>query len=94
MLGMDKIYRIPQFGARVGHSAHPLRVMDRNGTFPARGTATGRRYHTEADARRQESLSPQEAMVEDLMAVVPTFSCRLYGLRSHRKQIREAANDG
>ena len=52
MLGMDKIHRIPQFGARVGRSAHPLRVMDRNGTFPVRGTATGRRYHTEADARR------------------------------------------
>ena len=52
MLGMDQIYRIPQFGARVGRSAHPLPVMDRNGTFPARGTATGRRYHTEADALR------------------------------------------
>ena len=204
MLGMDKIHRIPQFGARVGRSAHPLRVMDRNGTFPVRGTATGRRYHTEADARRfpgggdvapqgltavccrvsgrrqrddlkrqvsamegycpgagvavdewlsevggglhckrkvflslrerigkrkiahlpvayrdrptrfgfdrfehfatrhgctitvvnQESLSPQEAMVADPMSIVPTFSCRLYGLRAYRKQIREAAHHG
>ena len=42
----------------------------------------------------QESLSPQEEMVEDLMAVVHTFSCRLQGLRAYRKQIREAANDG
>jgi len=42
----------------------------------------------------RESLSPQEEMVEDPMAVVPTFSCRLYGLRSYRKQIREAVNDG
>ena len=202
MLGMDKIHRIPQFGARVGRSAHPLRVMERKGTFPARGTAAGRRYHTEADALRfpgggdvasqgltvvccrvsgrgqrddlkrpvsamkaygpgagvavdewrsevgsnlhfkrkvflslrerigkreiahlpvahrdrlprfgfdwfehfatrhgctitvvnQESLSPQT--VEDLMAVVPTFSCRLYGLRPYRKQIREAAHHG
>ncbi len=49
---MDEIYRIPQFGARVGRSAHPLRIMNRNGTFPARGTATERRYHTEADALR------------------------------------------
>ena len=203
MLSMDRIYRISQFGTRVGRSAHPLRVLDRNGTFPARWTATGRRYHTEADALRflgggdvapqgltvvycrvssrgqrddlkrqvsameayglgagavdewrseiggglhckrkvflslreriekreiahlpvahrdrptrfgfdwfehfatqhgctitvvnQESLSPQEEMVEDLMAVVHTFSCRLYGLRSYRTQIREAANDG
>ncbi|MCY3658816.1 MAG: IS607 family transposase, partial [Caldilineaceae bacterium] len=52
MLSMDRIYRISQFGARVGRSAHPLRVLDRNGTFPARWTATGRRYHTEADALR------------------------------------------
>ena len=94
MLGMDRIYRIPQFGERVGRSAHPLRVMDRNGTFPARWTATGRRYHTEADARCQESLSPQETMIEDPMAVVPAFSCRLYGLRAYHKQIRDAVNYG
>ena len=204
MFDMDKIHRIPQFGTRVGCSAPPLRVMDRNGTFPARGTATGRRYHTEADALRfsgggdvapqgltavcyrvsgrgqrddlkrpvsameahgpgagvavdewrseiggglhgkrkvflslrerigkrkiahlpvthrdrptrfgfdwfehfaqqhgctitvvnQESLSPQEEMVEDPMAVVHAFSCRLYGLRSYRKQIRDAVNHG
>ena len=42
----------------------------------------------------QESLSPQEEMVEDPMTVVPAFSCRLYGLRAYRKQIREAAHHG
>ena len=42
----------------------------------------------------QESLSPQEEMVEDLMAVVHAFSCRLYGLRSYKRKIREAASDG
>ena len=42
----------------------------------------------------QESPSPQEEMVEDLMAVVPTFSCRLYGLRPYRKQIRDVAHHG
>ena len=103
--------------------------MDRNGPFPARGIATGRRYHTETDALRfpgggdphrdrptrfgfdgcrhfatrhgcaitvvnQESLSPQEEMVADWMAVVPAFSCRLYGLRSYRKQIRDVAHHG
>ena len=204
MLDMNRIYRIPQFGARVGCSAHPLRVMDRNGTFPARGTATGRRCYTEADARRfpgagdaapqgltvvycrvsgrgsredlkrqvstmeaygpgagaavdewlsevggglhckrqeflslrerigkraiarlpvahgdrptrfgfdgfehfttqhgctitvvnRESLSPQEEMVEDWMAVIHAFSYRLYGLCPYHKQIRDAVNDG
>ncbi len=42
----------------------------------------------------QPSLSPQAEWVEDLMAVVHTFSGRLPGLRRYRKQIREAAVDG
>ena len=42
----------------------------------------------------QPSLSPQAELVEDLMAVVHAFSCRLYGLRRYRKQIREAVSDG
>ena len=39
----------------------------------------------------QEQLSPQQEMVEDLMAIVHTFSCRLYGLRSYKRQIQAAA---
>ena len=42
----------------------------------------------------QPSLSPQAEWVEDLMAVVDTFSGRLPGLRRYRKQIRDAAVDG
>ena len=37
----------------------------------------------------QESLSPQQEMVEDLMAIVHTFSCRLDGMRKYKKQIQE-----
>jgi len=33
----------------------------------------------------REELSPQQEMVEDLMAIIHTFSCRLYGLRKYRK---------
>ncbi len=51
-MAVDKSHRISQFNARVGCSAHPLRVMNRNGTFPARGTANGCRYYIEADALR------------------------------------------
>jgi putative resolvase len=36
----------------------------------------------------QESLSPQQEMVEDLMAIVHTFSCRLYGMRKYKSQIK------
>jgi len=37
----------------------------------------------------QESLSPQQEMVEDLLAIVHTFSCRLYGLRKYKKALKD-----
>lgn len=37
----------------------------------------------------QNSLSPPQEMVEDLLAIVGTFSCRLYGMRKYKKQLRE-----
>jgi putative resolvase len=39
----------------------------------------------------QEQLSPQEEMVQDLMAIVHCFSSRLYGLRTYKAKIKEAA---
>jgi len=41
----------------------------------------------------QESLSPQQEMVEDLMAIIHPFSCRLYGLRKYKKDIKKAITD-
>lgn len=37
----------------------------------------------------QESLSPQQELVEDLMAIIHCFSCRLYGLRSYSKELKD-----
>ena len=37
----------------------------------------------------QEQLSPQQEMVEDLMAIIHVFSCRLYGLRKYKKKVKE-----
>jgi Predicted site-specific integrase-resolvase len=37
----------------------------------------------------QESLSPQQELVEDLMAITHTFSCRLYGMRKYKDQIKK-----
>lgn len=37
----------------------------------------------------QESLSPQQELVEDLMAIIHCFSCRLYGLRNYSQEIQE-----
>ncbi len=36
----------------------------------------------------QQSLSPQQELVEDLLAIVHCFSSRLYGLRKHKKVIK------
>ena len=38
----------------------------------------------------QEQLSPQQEMVEDLMAIVHCFSSRLHGLRNYKKKIKQA----
>lgn len=40
----------------------------------------------------QESLSPQEEMIQDLLAIVHTFSCRLYGLRKYKKVLKDELN--
>jgi predicted site-specific integrase-resolvase len=39
----------------------------------------------------QESLSPQQEIVEDLMAIIHCFSFRLYGLRNYKKEIKKLA---
>ena len=37
----------------------------------------------------QQDLSPEKEMVDDLLAIVHTFSCRLYGMRKYQKSLRE-----
>jgi len=37
-----------------------------------------------------ESLSPEQEMIQDMLAIVHCFSSRLYGLRNYRKAIRKA----
>ena len=36
-----------------------------------------------------EDLSPQEEMIQDLISIIHVFSCRIYGLRKYKKQIKE-----
>lgn len=40
-----------------------------------------------------ESLSPEQEMVQDLMAITHDFSARLYGLQRYRKVIKKALKD-
>ncbi|MBM0230226.1 IS607 family transposase [Micromonospora sicca] len=48
------------------------------------------RNNCEIVVANQEALSPQQEMVEDLLAIVHTFSCRLYGLRRYEKELKGA----
>lgn len=36
----------------------------------------------------QPSCSPEQEMVEDMLAIVHTFSCRLYGMRKYKQQLQ------
>ena len=41
----------------------------------------------------QESLSPEQEMVQDMLSIVHCFSARLYGLRNYRNSLRQALAD-
>jgi putative resolvase len=40
----------------------------------------------------QQSLSPEEEMIQDLMTIVHCFSSRVYGLRNYKKQLELTLN--
>ena len=44
-----------------------------------------KQYGCEIIVVNKEELSPQQEMIEDLMSIIHTFSCRLYGLRKYKK---------
>ncbi|HTI14656.1 MAG TPA: IS607 family transposase [Dictyobacter sp.] len=49
------------------------------------------RHHTEIVVMNGESLSPEQELVRDLIAIVTVFSARLPELRSYQKVIKDAA---
>jgi putative resolvase len=49
------------------------------------------RHGTELLIVNGDTLSPEQELVQDLLSIVHVFSARLYGLRSYRKMIRDAA---
>jgi len=38
---------------------------------------------------KNEFLSPQEELVQDIISILHVFSCRIYGLRKYKKKIEE-----
>jgi putative resolvase len=54
-------------------------------------TAFCARHRTELLIVNGDALSPEQELVQDLLSIVHVFSARLYGLRSYKKVIRDAA---
>ncbi len=49
------------------------------------------RHHTELVVVNGDSLSPEQELVRDLIAIVTVFSARLHGLRTYQKVLQDAA---
>lgn len=47
------------------------------------------KFNTKIIVVNNESLSPNEELVQDMISILHVFSCRLYGLRKYKKQIKE-----
>lgn len=46
------------------------------------------KYNTNIVIVNNESLSPNEELVEDIVSILNVFSCRLYGLRKYKNKIQ------
>jgi predicted site-specific integrase-resolvase len=47
-------------------------------------------HHCELMVLNQETLSPEQEIVQDFMTIVHCFSSRLYGLKNYRKSLEKA----
>lgn len=47
------------------------------------------KFDTKIIVVNNESFSPQEELVQDIISILHVFSCRIYGLRKYKKKIKE-----
>ena len=47
------------------------------------------KFNTSIIVVNNEALSPNEELVQDIISILHVFSCRLYGLRKYKNQIKE-----
>lgn len=47
------------------------------------------KFNTDIIVVNNEALSPNEELVQDIISILHVFSCRLYGLRKYKSQIKE-----
>jgi len=50
------------------------------------------KFNVEIVVVKNEKLSSQEELVQDIVSILHVFSCRLYGLRKYKKQIEGDEN--
>lgn len=48
-------------------------------------------YDCQIEIVFNETLSPQAEMIQDLISIIHVFSCKIYGLRKYKKEIKENA---
>ena len=51
------------------------------------------RHGTALIVMNTESLSPEQEMTQDLLAIIHCFSSRLYGLRKYKKTLKDIVTD-
>ena len=47
------------------------------------------KFHTNIIIVNNETLSKNEELVQDIISILHVFSCRIYGLRRYKNQIKE-----
>lgn len=52
-----------------------------------------KKFNTKILIVNNEILSLQDELVQDIISILHVFSCRLYGLRKYKKQIKEELKD-
>jgi putative resolvase len=47
------------------------------------------KFGTKIVVVKKEKWSPEEELVKDLISITHVFSCRVYGLRKYKNQLKE-----
>jgi putative resolvase len=50
------------------------------------------KFGTKIIIAHNETLSPEEELVQDLIAITHVFSCRIYGLRKYKNRLKGEKN--
>jgi len=99
---MEKLYRMSEAAQILGVTVRTLQRWDKAGKARFIRTPKGKRRLAEGDHHvnlhildeQLHEKSVQEELVEDLMAIIASFSGKLYGIRSHKNKILEAKVKG